>query len=1113
MVNPTSTIADHLEITRRYVRSTDLRRDLEDPEALDGYIVTATVREAVLRVTHGLRPSSRQRAFRITGPYGVGKSSVGLLLAKLLRGEGDAARVAAPILAPGTELPNYEPIVLNGRRASFVDDLLDAVGAAAARLGATSVTDTVRCIMDAADRGGPALAALEDLAVHLQETNGRGLLLIVDEMGRYLEFAASHPRLEDPSVFQALAERAGGRGRAPLAVITLLHHRFSDYVAGLGEWIEAEWSRTAERYEEISFRESAEQTLFLLSHAFAPVDAAPAVAKHARTLFAAASERGMFHTAPAELRSMAPSLYPLHPATVAALSAMARRFGQNERSVFGFLQSHERHGFRDHVERTRYGTDGWYLLPRLFDYLAAQGELRLRAPDRERRWQLALDALVQAEGLPPLDTDALKAVAVIAVLDPLPGLRTDAASIGWSMGVTTEEAEAALARLAARRILYRRPHRDDYSLWSSTSVDLDHWIDEARVQVPAVSRIDGLAAQLPPARPIVAHRHYHRTGTLRTFSVTTSADAAREGDGAIVVLPLHPDQDETSVMADAAERSRAAPPLTLYCVQRIEAADLKWAHELAMWRWIRDSCEELRVDDLARGEVAARLSAAEAALGRTLGGLTQPSVGARSTWFDRGERLELETAAGLSRHISDLLDETFAGAPVLRNELINRGRLSTAVASARMRLLELMVTSATEPFLGLEGAPPERTVYLAMLGASGIHRERPDGGFGFSRPDPDPLNWGPAWDRVGSLVQEAGLVRFDHLVSALGEIPYGLRAGPALVLIAAYMLANRRDIALMERGTFQPELTGSHFMRLAKSPGNFALRHLGEADDRRQVLERLAAELVVFDSGTRPDAAIKPIVEGLYAWWRKLPEYTLSTRSLTAGTEAVRSALAKGREPIDLVFGELPRACDAVTPTGEIDADLLVERLNAAILELTEAEPILRRMASAALAEAFGVDDLAGVHEQVRVDYAPHRLALRDFTLRQFVERMLAPEGDRRRLEGVTGLLGGRRIDGWTDDSLDKFAFEARSVAERLVRWLAAIRKAVAQKSDLRTVHVVSTSGEEQSMVVRAGDAPRSSAEVEAEMRRLLEGRPDAGAILGRLLVERMPEQAREEKA
>lgn len=1089
-------ISDHVAVARRYVRSTDLKRDLHDNEALDGYIVTATVREAVSRVLHGFRPESRQRAFRITGPYGVGKSSVGLLIAKLVRGDADAIRAAAPILADAPTIPAYEPIVLNGRRGSFVEDLLEAVGAAADRLGAAHVGPLVEAARQASNRGGDALAALEELAAHVNATMDRGLLLVVDEMGRYLEFAASHPRLEDPSVFQALAERAGGRGRAPLAVLTLLHHRFSEYVAGLGEWIEAEWSRTAERFEEISFRESAEQTLFLLSNALKQVGSERRVDDDARRLFQEAGDRAMFHTAPGELRLMAGRLYPLHPAVVATLSAIVRRFGQNERSVFGFLQSHEPHGFRQHVDATPYGPEGWYRLPRLFDYLASQGELRLRAPDRERRWQLALDALVQADSLGQLEVDVLKAVAVVAVLDPVAGLRTDAPSIAWCLGAPRAEVEEALDRLAGRRILYRRPHRDDYSLWSSTSVDLDHWIDEARVRVPTVSRIDALAGRLPPARPIVAHRHYHRTGTLRTFSISIS-EVDRAGDGAIVVLPLHPDQDEGDALSHAKERSRTAPPLTLFCVQRVDASDLKWAHELAMWSWIKENCEELRVDDLARGEVAARIEAAEGALGRAMSAISRPSVSDSTIWLDRGKRLDFGTAADLSRHLSDMLDEAFAGAPVLRNELINRGRISTAVASARMRLLELMVDKPDEAFLGLEGAPPERTIYLAMLSAGGIHRPGPDGRHVFVRPDPDPLNWAPAWDRVGELVAEAGLVRFDDMVDAMAERPIGLRAGPALLLIAAFMLANRRDIALMERGTFQPELTGAHFMRLAKSPGNFALRHLGEADDRRQVLERLAAELVVFEAGSRPDAAIKPIVEGIYTWWRRLPEYTLKTRNVTPTASAVRSALAKGREPIDLIFAELPHACNAMTPDGQVDATLLVERLNASLLELADAEPILRGMASAALAEAFGVRDLAGVHEQIKVDYEPHRLALRDFTLRQFVERMLAPEGEVRRLEGVTGLLGGRRIDSWTDESLDKFAFEARTTADRLARWLVAMRTAVSQRSDLRTVHVVSTSGEEQVMVVRAGAAPKSSVEVETELRTLLEGRSDAAAILG----------------
>lgn len=1105
-------ISEHVAIAKRYVRSIDLARDLDDPNAIEGYVLTAAVRDTVLRMVAGLRAGSSQRAFRITGPYGVGKSSVGLFLAKLFRGDPDALGIAGSLLPAGLgDLPRYEPIVLSGRRASFVSDLLDAVEAAATRLQLDYVRAAAVAARTAENASGAAFDALDALATALDGREGRGVLLFVDEMGRYLEFAASHPRVVDPSVFQTLAERAGGRSAAPLAVVGLLHHRFSEYVAGLGDWIEGEWARTAERYEEIAFRESAEQSLFLLSSALEPLSPSKSVIASAGAAYRDAHTRGLFHTAPSELGSMSKRLFPLHPGAVAVLSVIARRFGQNERSLFGFLQSNEPHGFRDHIDRMEYDADGWYLLPRLFDYINGQGELRLRAPDRERRWQLALDALVQAEALCAIDLEVLKSVALISVLGPIAGLRSDADCLAWCLRCDPGEVQASLDRLAERRILYRRPHRDDFSLWSSSSVDLDHWITEAKVHVPASTRIQTLSG-LPASRPLVAHRHYHRTGTLRTFSVTAD-ETGRRNDGAIIVVPFHPDEDEEAVLRDVAARSRHAAPLTLFCVQRVDASDLRWAHELAMWRWISENCDELRVDDLARSEVASRINAAETALGQTLGALARPSVAESTKWFDRGERLHLDGSAGLSRHLSDMLDASFPGAPILRNELINRGRISTAVASARMRLLELMVTSSDEQYLGLEGAPPERTIYLTMFAASGMHRRIGADSFEFARPEPDPMNWSPAWDRIGELVADEGLVRFDELVNALSAQPIGLRAGPALLLIAAFMLANRREIALMERGSFQPELTGAHFMRLAKSPANFALRHLGEADDRRKVLERLASELVIFEDMGRPDIAIKPIVEGIFEWWRGLPAYALSTRNVSSLANDVRAALSKGREPIDLVFVTLPKVCDALLPSGEIEPDILVEKLNSALLELSEAEPILRSMASAALAEAFGVKDVAGVHEQMRASYEPHRAELRDFTLRQFVDRMLAPEGEKRRLDGVSGLLAGRRIEAWTDESLDKFAFEARSIADRLRRWLAAMHKRAARKSDLKTLHVVSTSGEEQMMVVQAGAQRQSSMELEAELRRLLAGRPDAGDILGRLLVERMSTQSEEQDA
>src|SRR3546814_1502239 len=56
-----------------------------------------------------------------------------------------------------------------------------------------------------------------------------------------------------------------------------------------------------------------------------------------------------------------------------------------------------------------------------------------------------------------------------------------------------------------------------------------------------------------------------------------------------------------------------------------------------------------------------------------------------------------------------------------------------------------MLSAEGEPFLGLDGAPPERTIYLSLFQDSGLHRQGADGGaFAFSEPSKDdPRGWRP----------------------------------------------------------------------------------------------------------------------------------------------------------------------------------------------------------------------------------------------------------------------------------------------------------------------------------------------------------------------------------
>ena len=1114
-------IAERIAIGRRYVRAVDILRDLEDPQALDGYVFTPSVRDGLRRVLGGLGKVSSQRAFRVTGPYGSGKSSFGLLLARLFREgtEGGPTTELAVDLLGDQEVSPYRPVVMSGSRASLTTELAVAArDVARAEFGEKDELALVaeRELARQAAAGGTDVKAVLDClsgcSERLYADSGRGLLLLIDEMGRYVEFTASNPDREDPSVFQQLAERAGGVPNNGLAVVGFLHHRFGDYVATLGDWLEGEWRRSSERYEEITFQESHEQLLYLLSEALVTRRAHTAAVKRAaRILYREAGTRGLFALPSDNLEAVGERLFPFHPGALACLWTCSRRFGQNERSVFAFLQSSEPFGYQEFAHKTGYGVANWYRLDDVHDHLASQGSLRFQSRDREKRWELGQDALlVFGDLLSGNALRVLKAITLISALEPVPGLKTDVDTLAWLLGCNQGAVRNALAELAKRDVIHRRESQADWSLWSHSSVDLDQWMDKAKAAVPEMRRLDDELSLVTSFRSMVAQRHYHRTGTLRRFAVrigeeTCATDAG--ADGLVAVRPTYPDEDPAQVRREASRTSRQLGPLAVVRVQPIAPGHLTVARDLACWRWVRSNCGELRIDDFARAEVERRIRSLENDLRSRLLPFEQANAAERGVaWIHEGKVVQIESRAGMNRFLSDVCDRTFNKAPVLRNELVNRDKLSSAVAAARMRLLGLMLEEENREFLGLTGAPPERTIYLSMFHDSGMHRET-ENGMRFGEPGPeDPRGWMPAWREINDLSDGAESVGVDTVISKLREPPVGLRAGPALLLIAAYMLHHRGSIALMERGSFQPEITQAHFMRLAKSPQHFALRRIG-AIENTEVLGALVAGLSIW-ADERPGTDLKELVEALFRWWRHLSEFAKGTRTVSPMARDVRAALRKATEPIELVLEQLPKACESIGSDG-IQNEQFALRLDEALTELGDALPKLRGQVAASILQAFGTRGIGELRRQMAADYADHRLELGSYEFRAFVDRALKEDvDDEDWVDGVAGLVVGKRLEGWDDSLLDHFGFEIRGMAQRLARRLALIREGRARAAPLTAIHLTMSDGQERSLYLR--DGAEEEGALKARIRSVLADAERPDAVLVDLLGEMMDTESRE---
>ena len=197
-------LSDRVRIARRFLRAIRIDSDFGDPTSLEGFVCPQSSIDILLTMARHVSETG-QGAFTWTGPYGSGKSSLVIALSALLNGNAGLQREAGKVfgqkltktirdtLPTGTKGWRILPVV--ARR----DDPVAVIGEAVKRMG----------LVSRQPRGGwtesSLIAALNNAAAEKPRTHG-GLVLFIDEMGKFLEAAAQDG--SDIYILQQLAEAA-----------------------------------------------------------------------------------------------------------------------------------------------------------------------------------------------------------------------------------------------------------------------------------------------------------------------------------------------------------------------------------------------------------------------------------------------------------------------------------------------------------------------------------------------------------------------------------------------------------------------------------------------------------------------------------------------------------------------------------------------------------------------------------------------------------------------------------------------------------------------------------------------------------------------------------------
>lgn len=1054
------------DVKSDYLRSIHLERDWSDPSALSGYVLTPHGKSNLARLTAGLEANSSRRAWRITGDYGCGKSSFALLLAHLFAGHSEnvPASLADGLLPTVAAQPRLLPVLVTGSREALGKALLRALEISLSGFTPTRSAPLALKQVRAALNGAPptdqeVLRLVESAQSYVSSTSrANGLLIVLDELGKFLEFAALRPDSQDVYLLQGLAELAARSGKSPIFVVGLLHQGFSAYSETLTRPNQREWEKVAGRYEELSGNNPLEQVVAVISRALnvSKTHVPPKLKEIAlRDMSEVIDLRWYGSGCSAQaLCDSAISLFPLHPSVVPPLIRLFSRFAQNERSLFTFLLGDEPFGLQDFVERTN--GEKFFRISDLFDYARANFSQRLNRHNYRIHWS-AVDAIVTSFPVEnEVELEVLKTVGILNVLDSNDlNASTTAlqACFSHSGGL-----DIALRRLRKAHVLHFRGVAGGYSLWPHTSVNLEKAYQDADRALGSIQQVAPHIVDRLATRPLVARRHYIETGNLRHFDVrycgvgnlASELSTSVTGDGRIIVPLCETADEEAQALAFAQSAPLASADNTLLAIPRTLHSLAAVVDEVRRWEWVERNVPELCNDKYASEEVSRQVAAARHVLDEQLGksvGLTNGAEQTGLRWFHCGqEQQDVKSGRALLSWLSDISDTLFPDAPRIKNELINRQSLSSAAAAARQRLIDLLLTSPNEEFLGMDSAkkPPEMSMYLSVLKASGLH-QRSNGRWQLALPsaafDHLHCNILPTFNRINQILSENldTRVSADTVLASLKSKPWGLRDGLAGLFLAVFTTIHDQEVAFYEDGTFIPRMTGPAFMRLLKAPDTFQIQLFPLTSVRTELFRRIIEVLNIPTSAIN-HVALLDVIRPLTTFVAGLPNYSLQTTHLSPEALNVRKAIATAQEPSTLLFHDLPAACGVNNfGTGQGNAEditVFAGRLRNAVDELRAAYPSLLSKISTHLELEFGLNGgLPAFREAVGPRAARLAHIVTEQRLKTFCLKIADGSlPDRQWLESLGSFVCSLPPAKWQDKEVRKFEQEINTLCSHFIR-------------------------------------------------------------------------------
>ena len=1033
------------------------------------YFVTPNARQVAEGIVYGFK--SGIHSYTIIGSYGTGKSSFLLALEKDLK-----ENKRHELLNPSMLSAKNEFEVLK-----VVGDYMEFSALLSQKLSVEGTADSI----------------LDELRNRYNKlkSQGRFLVIFIDEFGKVLEHAAKNNPERELYFMQKLAEFVNVPTRDILLIATL-HQNFNAYSRKLNEVQKEEWTKVKGRFQELVFVEPVEQLLYLAAAQNEQRKLAQDHHETIGTLTALAKETKFVSQEFSDETTRA--LAPLEPFAAYVITQAIQRYGQNERSLFSFLNARGRNSLSEYQGEV-------YQLQNCYDYIYYNFYSYLKEANADSmQWSSMQVAIERVEGQSwDAKQDlvaAIKMVKAIGLLNLFGNssfrMSREETALYAKAALGIEDALGLLNELEQYKIIRYASYKSRYILFDGTDINIE---DEIRKAGLVVSRPLNYVDEIrnycfKKVAPVKAC--YYQKGTPRYFEYEVlgeGMDQTPVGDtDGYIQLIFSSSKDALKETCKLSERCENA--IIFVCFKNTD----EWVshlYQIEKYKYILGKVLIDKSDKVAINEINNLMEYEKVVLNKSLSDSLFTYNG-DVTWVFKGEEQQVRSLREFNQLLSVVCDEIYPQTPVMNNELFNKHKLSSSISSAKGKFLAALLSQSNEQDFGFpaDKFPPEKTIYYSLLKNTGLHVNGEFVG--------TPTNEGimPLWNACEEFLASTTYKarKISELIKKLSAKPYKLKQGFLDYWIPTYLYIKKQDYSLYgANGAYIPNISMEFFELLQKHPGEYLVKAFDVTGVKVEIFNQYRKFLNVGElDRIKSDDFIDTIKPFFFFYNKRLNDYAKHTHKFNhEQTIRFRDTLARAKDPEKTFFEDLPEALgydkEALQNPEKVQEFCYV--INRAVKELRSCYSDMIDRVESRLLDTLGIEtyDYAEYVVEIRKRLANVKEYLLTDRLKEFYRHVMAEFDNRTEwYQSICYTALEQPLERLHDDQEEKLIDSLITLFQECEKYSDISKLAEDEKDDVYSLDLVSTRGKNihaQTFRLPESDKAKSE-ELEIHINQLLAG-------------------------